>query len=85
MRRLQRGVELRKKEDIKLVETQMHLIRAPNAREREPEEEVRKAVVEEMDVEMDVEMENLEAKMQKESTPSSSKASVRRQKILAKL
>lgn len=32
MRRLQRGVELRKKEDIKLVETQMHLIRAPNGK-----------------------------------------------------
>ncbi|KAM3172125.1 hypothetical protein ACTXT7_015192 [Hymenolepis weldensis] len=81
MKRLQKGVDLRKKEDIKLVETQMHLIKAPNARERESEEEVRRTTVEEMDVEM----ENLEAKMQKESTPSSSKTSVRRRKMLAKL
>ena len=31
-KRLKKGVELRKKEDVKLVETQMHLIKAPNGK-----------------------------------------------------
>lgn len=31
-KRLRKGVELRKQEDVKLVETQMHLIKAPNGK-----------------------------------------------------
>nr|CDS26709.1 ribosome biogenesis protein rlp24 [Hymenolepis microstoma] len=81
MKRLQKGVELRKKEDINLVETQMHLIKAPNARERESEEDVHKTIVEEMDVEM----ENLESKLVKEAAQSSSKTSSKRPKLLAKV
>ncbi|VDO01760.1 unnamed protein product, partial [Rodentolepis nana] len=93
MRRLQKGVDLRKKEDIKLVETQMHLIKAPNgkisvpysqissAREKESEEDAHETTVEEMEVEM----ENLESKLEKEAAQSSSKTSSRRQKLLAKV
>ncbi|KAM7532810.1 hypothetical protein Aperf_G00000129020 [Anoplocephala perfoliata] len=79
VKRLKKGIELRKKEDIKLVETQMHLIKAPNAREAETDEEVRKTTVEDMDVEM----ENLENNM-KRVEPSTSKKVVRRRKLLAK-
>lgn len=32
LKRLQKGVELRKKEDVKLVETQMHLIKASHCK-----------------------------------------------------
>lgn len=81
---------MRKKEDIKLVETQMHLIKAPygkplfasaylhSAREAKSDQE-QEITVEEMDVEM----ENLEAKMN-EAEPSTSKKIVRRKKLLAK-
>ncbi|EUB60107.1 putative ribosome biogenesis protein RLP24 [Echinococcus granulosus] len=77
-KRLKKGIELRKKEDVKLVETQMHLIRAPNARESETAESKQEDSVEQMDIEM----EDMENKMERESLPSTSKRVVRRRLLV---
>ncbi|VDD81149.1 unnamed protein product [Mesocestoides corti] len=79
-KRLKKGVELRKKEDVKLVNTQMHLIKAPNARERAVEDEEKVNVTEQMDVEM----EELEAEMKK-SLPSTSKRVAKKRLLVNKL
>ncbi|KAA0191630.1 60S ribosomal subunit protein L24, partial [Fasciolopsis buskii] len=86
-KRLMKGIENRKAEDIKLVNTQMHLIKAPNAREKatrmdtssdEEEEEKEEA--------MDVALSKLEDEVEKEkkSVPKKKTIVKRRQKLLAK-
>ncbi|VDM22089.1 unnamed protein product [Hydatigera taeniaeformis] len=79
-KRLKRGVELRKKEDVTLVKTQMHLIRAPNAKEPEEIESKQEDSVEKMDIEM----EDLESKMERESLPSTSQRVARRRLLVKK-
>ncbi|KAL5964656.1 putative ribosome biogenesi protein RLP24 [Taenia solium] len=78
-KRLKEGIKLRKKEDVNLVETQMHLIRAPSAREPETVESKQEDSIEQMDIEM----EDLESKMERKSLPPTSKR-VLRKRLLAK-
>ncbi|VDQ14785.1 unnamed protein product, partial [Trichobilharzia regenti] len=79
-KRLLKGVQLRKEEDIKLVNTQMHLIEAPGAKRKrelmdiDPESEL-------SDEEMDISTAELENETSKRKVSEKRKARVKKQKI----
>ncbi|VDP95364.1 unnamed protein product [Echinostoma caproni] len=91
-KRLMKGIENRKAEDIKLVKTQMHLIRAPNAKEKvtrmdtsSSEEDVEEVV--EMQEDMDVSLSRLEDEAEKEKSVPKKKVAApqkKKQKLFAK-
>ncbi|TPP66538.1 putative 60s ribosomal protein L24 [Fasciola gigantica] len=77
-----KGIENRKAEDIKLVNTQMHLIKAPNAKEKI----TRMETSSEEEEDMDVSLSRLEEEAEKEKKPDpKKKSSVRaKQKLMLK-
>ncbi|KER27070.1 hypothetical protein T265_05829 [Opisthorchis viverrini] len=86
-KRLMKGIEMRKAEDVKLVNTQMYLIKAPNAKEKEKDMDVESMSSDQEPEEvMDISMDKLEGEVEKEkSTTAPKKVTIRkRQKLLAK-
>ncbi|KAF5403201.1 hypothetical protein PHET_03145 [Paragonimus heterotremus] len=85
-----KGIEQRKAEDVKLVNTQMHLIRAPNARVKKPTTDTSGSLA--SDIPMDYQsaleesMSKLETEVEKESSKPLQKLRTKKeQKLLAKL
>ncbi|THD27138.1 Ribosomal biogenesis protein RLP24 [Fasciola hepatica] len=81
-KRLMKGIENRRAEDIKLVNTQIHLIKAPNAKEKI----TRMETSSEEEEDMDVSLSRLEEEAEKEKKPApKKKSSVRaKQKLMLK-
>ncbi|KAF7260559.1 hypothetical protein EG68_02228, partial [Paragonimus skrjabini miyazakii] len=89
-KRLMKGIEQRKAEDVKLVNTQMHLIRALNARVKKPTTDTSGSLA--SDISMDYQsaleesMSKLETEVEKESAKPLQKLPIKKKrKLLAKL
>ncbi|CAL8101608.1 unnamed protein product [Calicophoron daubneyi] len=90
-KRLIKGIEQRKAEDIKLVNTQMYLIKAPNAKEKVAKMDAESSSEVEMQGEeeevMDVSLSQLEAEVEKEKQPVRKRElpTKKKQKLFAKV